>query len=93
MNCCFNCNAKDSIENPVESHLIEGKWLPLCDECYGEELRIESEADRLSALPSCDRRAMIIDRAETTRQLVNELRAHDLSGCPSCLRVALPEVA
>jgi hypothetical protein len=84
-NCCANCQSPDSITNPVETHMIEGAWTPLCDECMEERQRIERKADELAALPSCDYRAMIIDREQSAAVLVNALRAHDLS-CSCTIR-------
>jgi hypothetical protein len=91
-NSCFNCETKNDwyLMSEVE---VDGQTVTVCDDCREEMERIDSEADRLTALPSCDYRAMIIDRAQTSRQLVNELRAHDMNGCHGCRSLSLAEVA
>jgi hypothetical protein len=84
-NCCANCNTHHDWYLLSEYQTPTGETLLLCDECREEEERIERLADQMAALPSCDYRAMIIDREQSTRVLVNALRAHDMS-CSCSLR-------
>ena len=56
----------------------------LCEDCAGAVRRLEKLADDLAAAPSCPQREQILDTAETTAVLVNQLRAHDLAHCAAC---------
>jgi len=56
----------------------------LCEDCAGEVRRLEKLADELAAAPSCQQRQQILDTVETTTELVNRLRAHDLVPCAAC---------
>lgn len=78
---CANCDRTDAILFDFSTD--DGKQLRMCDDCCAEERGLELLADQLAAAPSCDRRAMIVDLADTTRGLVNQLQAHDLS-CAVC---------
>lgn len=83
VNACTNCETTRGYLNTI---WIDDKPFPvlLCEECAEEVRRIEAEADALAALQTtCDRRAMLIDRAESTAELVNLLRAHDTE-CAVC---------
>lgn len=70
---CTNCDTTDCFD----THMVDGAWTPLCDDCYAEELRIEAEAERLAVKRGCDWRELIIDRAQSAREVVNKLTAHD----------------
>ncbi len=78
---CDGCARRDAALFDFSTD--DGHNLRMCNECCAEERRIELRADELAALPSCDRRAMLIDLADTTRGLVNTLQAHDVS-CAAC---------
>jgi hypothetical protein len=83
VNACTNCETTRGYLNTI---WINDSAFPvlLCEDCAEEVHRIEAEADRLAALQSsCDRRALLIDRAQTTGELVNLLRAHDME-CVIC---------
>lgn len=89
---CHNCGAKASDGTwltPVALHgaILDNAWA--CDDCMAEEARLEAEGGALALLPSCDERQRIIDRAESVAQLVNQLRAHDQTGCPDCAAIEL----
>ena len=56
----------------------------LCEDCAGEVRRLEKLADELAAAPSCPQRQQIQDTVETTTELVNRLRAHDMVPCVAC---------
>ena len=56
----------------------------LCEDCAGEVRRLEKLADELAAAPSCQQRQQILDTVETTTELVNRLRAHDMTPCIAC---------
>jgi hypothetical protein len=78
---CASCDRTDAVLFDITTE--DDQHLRMCGECCDEERRIERLADELAAMPSCDTRAMIIDLGETTRALVNQLQAHDMS-CAAC---------
>jgi hypothetical protein len=84
-NTCFNCKTTPALAD-LNDYWPDDQPKPirLCDDCMKEQQRVEAEADQLAALPSCDFRQMLIDRAETVGQLVNLLKAHDQAECFSC---------
>jgi hypothetical protein len=79
---CKNCGATTNLTDFWPDD--QPKPVTLCEDCCEAQAAVEAEADRLSALPSCDYRLMIIDRSETVQQLVNALRAHDMTPCFAC---------
>jgi len=70
---CGNCGAT-----------TEGWQSGLCNECREEDNRIERLAAELASVPSCESRQRIIERAQSAAEVVNGLRAHDMSGCGLC---------
>lgn len=78
---CGNCGETGFL---VEIWTDDGRRLLLCDDCAAEERRVETLADQLAAMPSCETRRQLIEDANTTAGLVNALRAHDLSRCVYC---------
>jgi hypothetical protein len=46
--------------------------------------RLEKLAGELAAAPGCQDRQQIVDTAQTTAELVNRLRAHDMAECMGC---------
>lgn len=79
---CANCKATGILN---EYWTEDDRHLLLCDDCAEEEARTEKLADQLAAaeLPSCGIRQQVIESAETTRGLVNAVRAHD-QVCACC---------
>ncbi len=79
---CFNCGSTVNLTDIwPDDH---DKAVVACHDCADEILRLEAEVRELCALPSCAVRDQIIDRVQTTAQLANALRAHDMA-C-SCSR-------
>jgi hypothetical protein len=62
----------------------EGTKPLLCEDCAEEVRRLERLADELASAPCCEQRQQILDTAETTAELVNRLRAHDMAQCGAC---------
>ena len=88
---CENCG---TTEGAVEQIWTEdGRKPRLCEDCAAEVRRLEKLADELAALPSCDVRQRIIDTAESTGELVNRLRGHDLTPCAACTHCASRKAA
>ena len=79
---CENCGTTEGTIEQIWTD--DGRKPLLCDDCAGEVRRLEKLADELAALPSCDLRQQIIDTAESTGELVNRLRGHDLAQCAAC---------
>ena len=76
-NSCINCETTTNLNDYWPDD--RDRSVLMCDDCMEEQRRVERLANEMAALPSCDYRAMIIDRAETVQQLVNQLRSHDQS--------------
>ena len=85
---CTNCGTTDCFD----THMIDGAWIALCDDCHAEELRIEAEAERLAVKRGCDWRELIIDRAQSSREVVNKLVAHD-QNCACTVRKPMKAAA
>ncbi len=79
---CQNCKATSDLYDYWPDD--QPKSVLLCNDCCEAQAAVEAEANTLAALPSCDYRAMLIDRAETVQQLVNVLKAHDQAACIAC---------
>ena len=78
---CQNCG--------VTGGYIERIWTDegtklLCEDCAEEVRRLERLADELASAPCCEQRQQILDTAETTAELVNRLRGHDMAQCAAC---------
>jgi hypothetical protein len=89
---CQNCSATDGDITQIWTDDGTRPWL--CDDCAQEVRRLERAADELASVPSCELRQQILDTLETTAQLVNRLRAHDMSQCAGCASLlVLPAIA
>jgi hypothetical protein len=82
---CTDCGAKSSHGVWLTEYTLpENVNLLLCDDCITEQKKVETAADELAVLPSCEARQRIVERPnKTVQQLVNALLAHDL-GCAEC---------
>ena len=79
---CQNCG---TIGGYIDEIWTDDGGKPLlCEDCAGEVRRLEKLADELAAAPSCPQRQQIQDTVETTTELVNRLRAHDMVPCVAC---------
>jgi hypothetical protein len=90
-NKCFNCETTENLNDYWPDD--QPKAVLLCEDCMAEQQRIERLANDLAKLPSCDYRLMLMDKAETVQQLVNVLRAHDMTSCASCVAAQYGEAA
>jgi len=82
---CYNCNATAAHGTWLSEYMLpDGTEVLACDDCIVERERMEREGNEMAAKPSCEERQRIIDRAQSTAQLVNALRAHDQTGCLGC---------
>ena len=79
---CENCGTTEGFIERIWTDDGTKPWL--CEDCAGEVRRLEKLADELAAAPSCQEREQILDTAETTAELVNRLRAHDMAQCAYC---------
>jgi hypothetical protein len=55
-----------------------------CARTAPKKWRLEKLADELAAQLGCQDRQQILDTAETTAELANRLRAHDMAECMGC---------
>jgi hypothetical protein len=79
---CQNCGTTGGYIEEIWTD--DGGKPLLCEDCAGEVRRLEKLADELAAAPSCPQRQQILDTVETTTELVNRLRAHDMLPCVAC---------
>jgi putative hemolysin len=79
---CQNCGTTGGYIEEIWTD--DGGKPLLCEDCAGEVRRLEKLADELAAAPSCQQRQQILDTVETTTELVNRLRAHDMMQCVAC---------
>ena len=79
---CQNCGTTGGYIEEIWTD--DGGKPLLCEDCAGEVRRLEKLADELAAAPSCQQRQQILDTVETTTELVNRLRAHDMVPCVAC---------
>lgn len=79
---CQNCGTTEGFIERIWTDDGTKPWL--CEDCAEEVRRLEKLADELAAAPSCQERERILDTAETTAELVNRLRAHDMAQCAAC---------
>jgi hypothetical protein len=82
INACQNCGVTHGYLAEVWTD--DGTKPLLCDDCAQEVRRLEKLADELAAASGCQDRQQILDTAETTAELVNRLRAHDMADCMGC---------
>jgi hypothetical protein len=80
---CENCGTTRGFID--ECWTDDGRKPMLCEDCTSEVRRMEVLADELAAKPSCEARQALIDKAQSTEQLVNVLRGHDQIECFACL--------
>jgi hypothetical protein len=79
---CENCGNGSAFLGRISTN--EGERPLLCTDCAGELRRMEALADALCAQLGCEERERIMDACETTAELVNRLRAHELAQCAAC---------
>jgi hypothetical protein len=79
---CENCGTTRGFINEIWTD--DGRMPLLCEDCAAEVRRLEMLADELAARPGCEERAALVDSCEGTWQLVNALRAHDMTPCTGC---------
>ena len=82
VNACENCGTTHgSIE---EVWTDDGRKPLLCEECAEEVRHLEAQANALAAQAGCAEREAVANSCESTEQLVNTLRAHDMAQCAAC---------
>jgi hypothetical protein len=82
---CYNCGETRCALTPVAINcaILDNAWS--CDECMEEEARLQDEALELARYGECCKaRDRIVNTAQSTRELVNALKAHDQAGCIAC---------
>jgi len=79
---CQNCGTTEGFIERIWTDDGTKPWL--CEDCAEEVHRLEKLADELATASSCQEREEILNTSETTAELVNRLRAHDLAQCADC---------
>ena len=79
---CQNCGTTDGYLDRIWTD--DGTKPLLCEDCAEEVRRLEKLADELASAPCCEQRQQILDTAETTAELGNRLRGHDMAQCAAC---------
>ena len=79
---CQNCGTTEGFIERIWTDDGTKPWL--CEDCGEEVRRLEKLADELATAPSCRQREQVLDTSETTAELVNRLRAHDMAHCADC---------
>lgn len=78
---CENCNSTGFYDAILTD---DGQQLLLCDDCIGEQRRIEAQASALAIRPVvCEEREQIVNHASSVGELLNRLRGHDVV-CSQC---------
>lgn len=85
---CANCGRTDQILSDVIT--CDGRSELLCDECVEEDRKLEAEAIALVDTGLlCEEREQLIEKAQSTTELVNRVKYHDMT-CAACSSVRKP---